>query len=376
MDDPKISVIIPSYNHEKYVGQAIESVLSQSFRDFELLIADDCSKDNSREVIKKYNDSRIRTFFLEKNLGAVPILDFLISQANCNYIALLNSDDYWLPGKLESQYKIMKENPALGACFTWADVIDENGKVLSTSDVPYADVFKQRNKSQGKWLQYFFFNSNCLCHPSILIRKSIYSELGSYKQCLRQIPDYEMWIRLIKQYPIHIIEKSLVVHRRFLSDGGNSSAATMENSIRGKNELYLVYNTFFDNMSDEVFKEGFSENFLYMNAASHEDMLCEQAFLLLNNKLCNNVFAHIALVKLAELLQNERTRDVLSTVYCFTYSDYFNMTAKKGIGYLDINSNPNTDRVDKIVVFFEEHKRLYMLLKKAYNIYKRLTHKS
>ena len=331
MDNPKISVIIHN-NHEKYIGQAIEKFLSQSFKDIEILIADDCSKDNSKEVIEKYKDDRIRTFYLEENLGAVPLLDFLISQAKCEYFALLNSDDYWLPGKLELQYRVLEANPDLGACFTWADIIDENGRVLTTDDVPYADVFKQRNKSQGKWLQFFFFNSNCLCHPSILIKKCIYNELGSYKRYLRQIPDYEMWIRLIKHYPIHIIEKSLVVHRRLLTDNGNSSAETMENAIRGRNELCLVYDTFFDDMSDEVFREGFSENFLFMNADTHEEFVCEQAFLVLIKQLCGNICAQLALNKVADLLQNDGTRTVC-LVYIALVMRLFNLTAK---GVLDI----------------------------------------
>lgn len=372
MNNPKISVIIPSYNHEKYIGEAIESVLAQTFTDFELLIADDCSKDNSREIIKKYKDQRIVTFFPEKNLGAVPILDFLISKAKCNYIALLNSDDYWMPEKLAMQYTIMERNPILGACFTWADMIDEKGRVLSNDDVPYADIFKQRNKKQGEWLRYFFYNSNCICHPSILIKKDIYHKLGSYKRYLCLIPDYEMWIRLIKNYPIHMIEKSLVVHRRHLADGSNTSAESFDNAIRGRNELYLVYDKFFDSIEDGVFKEGFSNDFLYMNANSHEEMLCEQAFLLLKNTLCSNVMAAIGLAKIAELLQKEETREVLSKTYCFTHSEYFALTAKQGMGYMDINSNSAVKQVDKLASFFENHKKLYMMLKKIYYLCRKL----
>jgi glycosyltransferase involved in cell wall biosynthesis len=368
MSDAKISVIIPSYNHEKYIGQAIDSVLAQTFTDFELLIADDCSKDNSREIIKKYKDERIVTYYPEKNLGAVPILDFLISKSKCNYIALLNSDDYWLPEKLEMQYDIMEKDITLGACFTWADMIDEKGRVLTKNDVPYADIFKQRNKKQGDWLRYFFFNSNCICHPSMLIRKEVYSKLGSYKRYLCLIPDYEMWIRLIKNYPIYMIEKNLVVHRRHLADGSNTSAESFDNAIRGRNELYLVYDKFFDGIDDKVFKEGFSNDFLYMNANSHEEMLCEQAFLLLKNPLCNNVMSAIGLTKLAELLQKEDTRGVLSKTYCFTHSDYFALTTKYGIGCLDIKSSTSVKQVDKVIAFFENNKKVYILLKKIYTL--------
>ena len=366
MENPCISVIIPSYNHASYIGQAIESVLSQSFKSFELLIADDCSTDNSIEIIKKFSDSRIRTFFLERNLGAVPILDFLINEAKGDYIALLNSDDFWYPSKLEKQYEIMQKKPDLGASFTWANIVDENGRVLSNTDVPYAEVFIQRNKSQGEWLNHFFYNSNCLCHPSILIKRTIFEEIGSYKHYLRQIPDFELWIRLIKSYPIYIHEERLVAHRRHFVNGENASADTLENAIRGGNEMYLVFDSFFNDMKESIFIEGFSELFRNKNAISHEDMLCEQAFLLKNNRLNKNVFEFIALKKLADLLQNKKTREILSVQFGFTHSDYFNMTSTKGIGYLDLSTKLDGLNLDKIIVFLKKNNKLYAFLKKKY----------
>ncbi|PKM51931.1 MAG: glycosyl transferase [Firmicutes bacterium HGW-Firmicutes-7] len=326
MDNPKISVVIPSFNHEKYIAQAIESVLFQTFGDFELLIGDDCSKDQSREIINNYKDSRIKTYFLEEHLGAVEILEFLIRQSKGDAIALLNSDDYWLQGKLEKQYEIIQTHPELGACFTWADIIDENN--TKSNDLLFADLLKHKNRSQGKWLQRFFYKANCLCHPSILINKKVYNELGYYKHYLRQLPDLDMWVRLIKKYPIHMLEETLVIHRRH---GSNSSAYTNENLIRGKNELYFIYNTFFDNISDEIFLEGFEEKLINNSAIQHEELICEQAFLLLNNPICENVCKRIGLNKLAYLLQNKETRSILKDKYGFTMNDFFELMAKNHI---------------------------------------------
>lgn len=322
MSTPKISVIIPAYNHEKYIAQAIESVLSQTFGDYELLIADDCSKDRSREMIQKYKDPRIRTFFLEKNIGPIAILEFLINQSRGDTIALLNSDDYWLPGKLEAQYKIMLLHPELGACFTWADMIDENTK---KNEMLMADALKHKNRNQGEWLKRFFYKANCLCHPSILIKKKVYSELGMYKYYLRQLPDFDLWIRLIKKYPIQVIEESYVVHRRH---DLNSSTTNSENTIRGKNELQLIFNTFFDQMSDKIFLEGFKNDLINKTAVLHEELLCEQAFLLLNNPICENICTTIGLRKLTDLLQSKNTREILSNKYAFTPNNFFDLMAK------------------------------------------------
>jgi hypothetical protein len=220
------------------------------------------------------------------------------------------------------QYKIMKENPELGACFTWADIIDESNP---KKKMPYADRLKHINQSQGKWLQHFFFKGNCLCHPSILIKRKIYTELGLYKNDLRQLPDFDMWIRLIKQYPIHILEETLVIHRRH---DLNSSAYTKENKVRVKNEGYLIFKTFFDNMGDRVFKEGFKDNFINKTASLQEEFLCEQAFLLLHNPIYENVCRSIGLSKLADLLQDKNTRKILADKYGFTPNTFYELITK------------------------------------------------
>ena len=95
MSNKKISVIIPSYNHSKFLKKAVDSVLNQSYKNFELIILDDCSTDNSKKIINSYQDKRIIKYFNEKNVGAVNALNQLISMATGEYIALLNSDDYW-----------------------------------------------------------------------------------------------------------------------------------------------------------------------------------------------------------------------------------------------------------------------------------------
>jgi hypothetical protein len=256
-------------------------------------------------------------------LGAVAMLESLINQSRGDTIALLNSDDYWLHGKLEKQYKIMQDHPELGACFTWADIIDEN---KMGNDIEFADKLKHQNRSQGKWLQQFFYKANCLCHPSILIKKKVYEDVGLYRYYLRQLPDFDMWVRLIKQFPIHILQETMVVHRRH---GSNASMNTNENVTRGKHELYLIYNSFFDNMSDEIFEEGFEDNLINKKATLHEELLCEQAFLLLNNPVCGNVCRSIGLIKLANLLQYKKTRDILSYCYEFTPNNFFELTARK-----------------------------------------------
>ncbi|MBR3745689.1 MAG: glycosyltransferase family 2 protein, partial [Selenomonadaceae bacterium] len=104
---PKVSVILTSYNHAAYISAAIESVLNQTFTDFELLIVDDGSTDNSREIIKQYNDPRIKFFLYEKNRGPVIAIDDALKSAHGKYIAVHHSDDLWTLDKLARQVEFL-----------------------------------------------------------------------------------------------------------------------------------------------------------------------------------------------------------------------------------------------------------------------------
>lgn len=115
--NPKVSIIIPSYNHSKFIGKAIESVLYQTYENFELLIIDDASPDNSVDVIKKYEDPRIKFYGFETNQGAVDTLNHGIINSSSEYIALLNSDDYWEIDKLEKQVHFLEESDSVDCVF-------------------------------------------------------------------------------------------------------------------------------------------------------------------------------------------------------------------------------------------------------------------
>lgn len=211
MKPPTVSVIMATYNHADFVIQAIESVLAQQGVDFEFLIADDGSADRTREVVASIKDARIRFFPSEKNRGACVVTNELIERASGEFIALINSDDYWtVPDKLAYQVQIMRENPKVGACFGRARFVDKDGRDIDKASLPFGTVFDQENRSQGQWLRRFFDLGNCICHPTLLIRKSCYEALGMYNNRLRQLPDFDMWIRLLKRYDIFISDKELV----------------------------------------------------------------------------------------------------------------------------------------------------------------------
>lgn len=335
MKHPLVSVIIPSYNHELFVGEAIESVLSQDFSDFELLIADDCSTDNSVNVIKQYTDERIRTFFLTENLGATEILRFLIEHSRGKYIALLNSDDRWRSSKLKKQVEILENNEEYAACFTWADFIDKAGKIIKNDTELDLSMFLQKNRSQAEWINYFFFNGNCLCHPSMLIRKSVYGKIGYYNGALRQLPDFDYWIRLCSDSPIHVIEEVLVDHRRL--DGDNTSAISTPNYTRMQSEIAYIYTALFKTIDDRFFRDAFHRNFINPKANTFAELICEKYFLLFNRPVFGDILRNLACQFFMDYYTDATVSKCFKEEYQYTEKDFFNDNC--GRGKLDKEEN-------------------------------------
>ena len=205
MVNPRVSIGIPSYNHEKYISDTIDSILNQTFQDFEIIITDDGSSDNTVEVIKSFSDPRIKLFVFEKNQGACKAINNCIINSKGEYFANISSDDVWEPDKLEKQVKFLDENLNIPAVFTKVKIIDEDGKPFKNKNHFYSDIFEQKNRSRSKWLNQFFYKGNCICHPSMLIRKDVYDEIGLYNELMANIPDLDMWVRLCLKYDIHIL---------------------------------------------------------------------------------------------------------------------------------------------------------------------------
>ena len=182
-----VSVVLPSYNHERYVGEAISSVLAQSHAELELIIVDDASTDGSRRVIDGYSDDRIRRHYLPKNLGGAPALNHGISLARGDLVAICNSDDAWHVDKLARQLPILRDHEGIAAVFSDVDWIDGNGHPLAPSFGWLTGSFTYPNRSSGQWLRRLIDEGNCLCHPSILIRRHVYDELGPYREVARFI---------------------------------------------------------------------------------------------------------------------------------------------------------------------------------------------
>ena len=316
---PKVSIILTSYNHAKYLREAIDSVLNQTFTDFELIIWDDASTDDSWPIIQSYRDHRIKAFKSDTNERGLINKALMSGEVNGEYIAIHHSDDVWELEKLEEQVAVLETSSEFGAVFTWAQIIDENGSTQEN------DWFNQENKNQWQWLNALFFMQNHLAHPSILIRKKCYQELGEYKTLLAQTPDAEMWSRLLIRYPIHVISQKLTKHRLF-SDKSNTSSDRIDVTIRINNEWNLLRENFLliDSFEKLVATFPSLERFRNENGYNNKFLL---AMVCLYE--CSDRAAwRLGLTWLFDLLSNSVQADEIAKLYSFTYKDFVKLTGE------------------------------------------------
>jgi putative methyltransferase (TIGR04325 family) len=219
---PRVSVILPTYNHAPFVAQAIESVLSQSFADFELIITDDGSQDGTADEIRRFSDPRIRFEAHPANRGYSSALNASISRAHGEFVALHCSDDAFLPGRLQRQVAFLDASPSVAAVFSKAAFVDKDGRPCPVHSNPFHAHFVDDLPDRYAWLRFFLLRGNGLCHPSAMVRRTVYDEVGGYDPLLVQLQDYDFWIRVVGQYEIRVLDGPLVAYR-VLGEGLNTS---------------------------------------------------------------------------------------------------------------------------------------------------------
>lgn len=317
-DKPLVSVLMSAYNHEIYVKDAVESVLNQTYKNIEFLVADDYSTDHTVDELLKYEKEIDEIHLFDYN--AYGRLKFLSTRAKGKYIAVINSDDIWEKDKIQKQVWYMENHPDVAACFTGGQCVDENDQSIDF------DLFLMDNMKKEDWMRQFYIYGNCLAHPSVLIRTEIYQKLlNSGISVFRQLPDFWMWVKLVQKYEIHVLEQELIKFRMHESgNNANTSARTQENGIRHCNEeRYLWYDTI-KNMSNVYFKKVFAGEMILKNANSEEEMLCEKFFILKNSNKA--YLRQTALFYLYDICQNEKVVSILNEQYGYQYVDMYELS--------------------------------------------------
>ena len=202
----KVSVIVPTYNRAHMIAEAIDSVLNQTFKDFELIVVDNYSSDNTESVVKSYNDNRIR-YFKNQNNGLVSInRNYGIEKSYGEYIAFLDDDDLWLPEKLEKQVELLDLNNGLGLVYSDSYVIDRNGNLREHT------YFYGRKPVAGNALNELLQN-NPIPLLTIVVKKEALNKVGVFNPRYKIAQDYDLWLRIAEYYPIDFMEQPLTKFR-------------------------------------------------------------------------------------------------------------------------------------------------------------------
>ncbi len=200
--NPLVSIILPSYNRAKILKRAIQSVIDQTFSDFELIIVDDCSKDNTEEVVKNFHDHRIKLIRHERNKGAVAARNTGIKASKGKYVAFQDSDDEWLPQKLEKQIKVFEQGPSnLGVVYTSFWLIDGNQKRIS----PPAFIKHTEGDIHRTLLEYNFIGT-----PMAVVRRESFEKEGLFEN-LPRLQEWDLWLRISKRYRFAHINEPLAI---------------------------------------------------------------------------------------------------------------------------------------------------------------------
>jgi len=208
---PKVSVVMAVHNGERYLKESIESILTQTFADFEFLIVDDGSTDSTGNILVRYadRDARIRLITNEDNIGLTKSLNKGIGLARGDYIARMDADDISLLERLGKQADYLDAHPDVGVLGAAVQLLDSSGKVGDTWTFPEEHGFL-------KWSLCFFYNP--IVHPTVMVRRKILRQAGGYNEEMAVSQDYDLWCRLIHLTRFGNLQKVLLLLRKHESN--------------------------------------------------------------------------------------------------------------------------------------------------------------
>jgi glycosyltransferase involved in cell wall biosynthesis len=263
---PEVSVIIPSYNSAKYLTDAVDSVLSQTFRDFEVLIVDDGSTDNTEGVISRYGEP-VR-YIRQRNSGVAAARNRGIQESCGQYVAFLDADDTWRPEKLEMQVKALREKPGYRACYTAFTVVSANLTPcgVTRSCWPVASL-------QDLLLRGNVIGSIC----SVVCERSLFESTGGFDPSLSQCADWDMWVRMSTLTEFLYLDSPLVTYRQHTANMSRNAPLLEQDSLRVLQKGFDM--PLLENGLRRKRRAAFARNYMvlagtYFHAGRYADFIC------------------------------------------------------------------------------------------------------
>ena len=226
----KVSVVIPAYNCMAFLPATLDSVLKQTFSNFEVLIVDDGSPDQVGAWAAQVADARVR-LISQANQGVAEARNTGIAESEGEYIAFLDNDDLWHPTKLEKQVHYFEANPTVGVVYTWTVLVDEQ-------EQPTGRIFA--SQAEGNVWQALLESDVISNGSSAMVRRCCFETVGGFDRNLNFAADLDMWLRLTTHYPFGLIKEPLTLYRQHSNSMSKESTADDSTSAYGDRESISV----------------------------------------------------------------------------------------------------------------------------------------
>jgi len=242
-NSPKVTIIMSSYNHEKFVEKAIMSALNQTYQNIELIVIDDGSTDNSPEILKKLQKAHAFHLECRRNHGLVKTLNYALKNiATGKYVCILDSDDYFHETKIEKQVVTLEKNPNCGLCYSPLYYIDANDNIIS-------DTIDSKNTLTGYIFEEFFRGDAHIPDGGVLIPLKVFEDINYYDEDI-ELEDFQLWFKILEKYPACYINEHLTYYRTHATNVSNDEYKMLkweiqvidkwrEHPVYGKSKPYL-----------------------------------------------------------------------------------------------------------------------------------------
>lgn len=228
---PVVSVIIPSYNRGYCIAQCLRSVLDQTFADFEIIVVDDASSDDTRAQVSSISDSRIHYLAHDSNQGGAVARNTGIRIAQGEFVAFLDSDDHWQSDKLEKQIAALRQQgPDCGLSYTWISCVDDDG----------AETLRINPEIDGACFEEMLVSNFIGSFSNIVVRKSLLVEVGALDESFRSCQDWDLFIRLTRHASVHCLREYAVRYLLSVSDK-NRISTNPRSVVQGHRRILKKY---------------------------------------------------------------------------------------------------------------------------------------
>jgi len=235
-NETKVSVIVPTYNRERYLKEAMDSVLNQTHKNLELHIVDDGSTDSTKDLVKSFTDDRIK-YYYQKNQGQSVARNTGIKNSQGEYICFLDSDNLWKHDKLERQLKLMAENPDYQIVYGENEIIDENGQVQPAGPA----VQRYSGNIMSRLLVFNFVNFN-----SAMIRRECFDQMGGMNQNTRVADDYELFLKFSTRYRFLYVPEFFAQYRVMENQISSNKDKRFQSNFNILTNFMSTYNNLLD----------------------------------------------------------------------------------------------------------------------------------